>query len=289
MANALIWLILAAGLGATAFLWQRIRVQQLSRARLGEPAAPEAPAEPSQRPVPPPGPRFVRNYYLVPWLAGLAVAAILFWGLGWPRMFCVTFGLIAALLGGQVEFFRIGYVTFRIEQQLSDALDLMVAALQAGAGTMSALENAVQEARKPLRPQLDEVLGRIRYGDDAQVVLRALEERVPLEVFRLFVSALSVHWETGGSLAPTLATVGRVVRDRIEVNRRIRTLTTQGRASVLAVMVLTYFLALVMWRNDPERMSDFLATVLGQVLVAGALLLQALGIVWTNALSRLKY
>src|SRR6202043_1613176 len=139
-------------------------------------------------------------------------------------------------LGTQLESLRISAVTFRIEQQLSDAIDLMVAALQAGAGTLSALENAVQEARRPLRAQLTEVLGRIRYGDDPQLVLHALEQRVPLEVFRLFVSALSVHWETGGSLAPTLATVGRVVRDRIEVSRRIRSLTAQSRVSVVAVM-----------------------------------------------------
>src|SRR6202043_1562811 len=177
-------------------------------------------------------------------------------------------------LGTQLESLRISAVTFRIEQQLSDAIDLMVAALQAGAGTISALENAVQEARPPLRAQLEEVLGRIRYGDDAQAVLRALEERVPLEVFRLFVSALTVHWETGGSLAPTLATVGRVVRDRIEVNRRIRSLTTQARVSIIAVLCMTYFLALVMWRNDPGRMRQFLSTAVGQYLVAGAILLQ---------------
>src|SRR5205085_5028618 len=119
------------------------------------------------------------------------------------------------------------------------------------------------EARRPLRPQLDELLGRIRYGDDAQVVLKDLQRHVPLETFRLFASALSVHWETGGSLTPTLATVGRVIRDRIEVNRRIRALTSQARTSTVAVLLVTYFLALIIWRNDPERMRQFLATAIG--------------------------
>ena len=49
--------------------------------------------------------------------------------------------------------------------------------------------------------------------------------RVPLETFRLFAAALTVHQEVGGSLAPTLATVGRIIRDRIELTRRIRSLT----------------------------------------------------------------
>jgi Flp pilus assembly protein TadB len=140
-----------------------------------------------------------------------------------------------------------------------------------------------------LKPQLDEVLGRIRYGDDAQAVLQALEQRVPLETFRLFTSALSVHWETGGSLAATLSTVGRVIRDRIEVQRRIRSFSNQARLSTIAVLVVTYFIALIIWRNDPERMRQFLATLVGQYLVAGAIVLQAVGLVWASTISRLRY
>ncbi len=276
---------IALGMGISAVLWQRIRIQQLSRERLVEP---ETPAE-AGREEPPAGTLFVENHYLVPWVAGLVVAGVIYYVVGWPTVFAATFGLIVGLLGGQLERFRIEWMTFRIEQQLADALDLMVAALQAGGGTMSAMENAVLEARAPIRPQLEEVLGRIRYGDDPAVVLHALERRVPLEVFRLLVSALTVHWETGGSLAPTLATVGRVVRDRIEVNRRIRSLTTQARVSVIAVLGMTYFLAVIMWRNDPQRMETFLGTAVGQYLVAAGILLQAVGIVWSTALSRLKY
>ena len=58
---------------------------------------------------------------------------------------------------------------FLIEVQLGDAIDLMVAALQVGVGVLNALESAVNELRPPLRPQLEEVLGRIRYGDDPQL------------------------------------------------------------------------------------------------------------------------
>ncbi len=232
MTELLLLLVLIGALGAAGLLWRNIQVQRLSRMRLGEPDAVLAPGVVAPDVLPgaatPAGPHYVRDHNLVPWIVGLALGAGLYWGLGWPWVFCITFGLIAGLLGGQVESFRQGWVTILIEQQLSDAIDLMVAALQAGAGTLSAMESALQETQLPLRLQLEEVLGRIRFGDDPQQVLRALEKRVPLEVFRLFVSTLSVHWETGGSLGPTLATVGKVVRDRIEVNRRIRALTHPG-------------------------------------------------------------
>jgi Flp pilus assembly protein TadB len=134
-----------------------------------------------------------------------------------------------------------------LEAQLADALDLMIATLRAGGSVLAALEVAVREGRSPLRQQLQEVLGRVRYGDDPPEVLRALERRVPLETFRLFCVALSVHWEVGGSLAPILATVGDTIRDRIELSRRLRSLTTQSRVSTIAILGTTYFIALVVW------------------------------------------
>ncbi len=82
---------------------------------------------------------------------------------------------MAGLLLGQLEAQRVTRVRLRIEEQLADAIDLMVAGLRVGAGASGVLEAATREARWPLRPQFDELLGRIRYGDDPQAVLRALE------------------------------------------------------------------------------------------------------------------
>ena len=160
-------------------------------------------------------------------------------------------GLIVGLLAGQLESYLAVRRTARIETQLADAIDLMVAALGAGAGVADALENAMGESGRPLRPQLEEVVGRIRFGDDPRTVYYGLTQRVPLETFLLFASALSVQAETGGSLAPTLASVGRTIRDRIEIARRIRSNSAQSEVSTLAVMMLTYFIALVVWRANP--------------------------------------
>jgi Flp pilus assembly protein TadB len=274
--------LLLIGVG---YLWRRIRIQEQSRQRLAELEKPIA--DERQAPLPPR--RFAQQHRLIPWLIGILIAVVFYYLVRIPPIFCLTFGVIAGLLLGQLETMRVTRATFCIEEQLSDAIDLMVAALRAGAGAMGALENAATEARRPLRPQLEELLNRIRYGEDPQHALRALETRVPLETFRLFASALSVHWETGGSLAPTLSIVGRVIRDRIEVSRRIRALTNQARASTVAVLLVTYFIALIIWRSDPQRMESFLATSMGQGLVAGAIILQGVGLVWTAALSRLRY
>jgi Flp pilus assembly protein TadB len=86
-----------------------------------------------------------------------------------------------------------------------------------------------------------------------------------------------------------LAGVGRTIRDRIEIARRIRSNSAQSGVSTLAVMLLTYFIALVVWRTNPQQMNQFLATTFGQWAVAGTILLQALGLVWMSFISRLRF
>ena len=116
-----------------------------------------------------------------------------------------------------------------------------------------------------------------------------MAEVLKLESFRLFYYALGVQWEGGGSLAPTLATTARFIRDRVELGRRVRAQTTEARFSVLAILGLTYFLAALMWNMDPTRVEGFLATTIGQNLAAFAVFLQALGAWWISRMSRIKY
>lgn len=271
--------------GTVVVAWRNARFSRLARQRIefasgaSEPSAVQSHVARSH---------LVRHRVL-PWLAGGSAAIILYFTLGWGSAFPLAVGLIVSLLGGQLEAYLAGQRSAKIETQLVEAIDLMVGALGAGAGVTDALENATRESQRPLRPQLEDMIGRIRLGDDPPTVYHGLAERVPLETFLLFASALSVHWETGGSLAPTLAGVGRTIRDRIEIARRIHSNAAQSQMSTIAVMLLTYFIAVVMWRTNPEQMRAFLATSGGQWAVAGTIVLQAVGLVWMSAISRLKF
>ena len=68
----------------------------------------------------------------------------------------------------------------------------------------------------------------------------------------------------------------------------MRAMSTQARVSIIAVMGITYFIALLMWINDPRRMKGFLSTEVGSWFVAAAVLLQAVGIVWSASITRSK-
>ncbi len=271
-------------LGITAFFLRGEPTRRRSRRRLmlgevGRAAVSAAPAAPA-RPV-------VGRYRIWPWvIAAAAGVGIWFW-LG--PIFAAAIGLILGLLLFQAEAYWAERRTARIEQQLADAIDLMVGALHAGASATVALDRAGEESAQPLRGLLRDGMARVRYGDDPSSVMRRFERQVPTESARLFATTMSVHWEVGGSLAPTLAVVGRVIRDRIEVGRRVRSLTSQARVSTVMLLITTYFIALLMWRQNPAGTRVFLKSDVGAIAVAGSMVLQAVGIVWQALASRNMY
>jgi Flp pilus assembly protein TadB len=230
-----------------------------------------------------------RPHFLPYALAALAVTLIVIVSGAVHQAFAILFGVLCGLLGCLVEVMRVQRKMAKIEVQLSDAIDIIVGALQAGAGVMESLTNAGTEAREPLRKELVELVNRLRLGDEPDAVFRDFSRRIPLESFALFAATLTTHWEVGGSLAPPMASVGRTVRDRIEVSRRIRSLLTQSRVSTIAVLGATYFIAAIIWRNDPERMGEFLATSIGRSLVIAAIAMQALGLIWSTWLGRVRF
>jgi tight adherence protein B len=232
---------------------------------------------------------WLKRHRWIPISAAVVTGLILFFGVGLATPFAVAATLLVALLGWQIESWLAARRSTKLELQLADAIDLMVGALGAGASASVAIEAALSETGKPLRPVLDEVLSRIRLGDDPQHVFNMLTHRVPLETFLLFASTLSVHWEVGGTLAPTLVTVGRTIRDRIELGRKIQSSSVQTQVSVVAVLFVTYFIAGVIWRTDPARMSDFLESAMASWLVAGSIILQGVGIVWMSFISRPRF
>ena len=230
----------------------------------------------------------VRPRPLVPWIAGAATAATLVLWLG-------IYLTIAAAVGGVVGISTAILLRFlesrrlaRFEFQLVDAIDLMVSTLRAGGGLTDALGGAARESGRPLRSWLNELMDRVRLGEEPEVVLANLEERVPLESFRLFTMTLSAHWQGGGSLASTLSNVGRTIRDRVDVTRRIRSQAVETQVSALAVLLVTYGLALLMYNNYPDRFELFATSELGAMFIGASILLQGVGLLWIAGMTRIR-
>ena len=229
-----------------------------------------------------------RYYFAGPASAALIAASIHFFT-NWPAPYAVAFGILCGVMVYLGEMYWADLRVERIEAQLADAIDLMVASLRAGSALLAVLEASAAEARSPLRDELDNLVGRMRLGEDPRAAVRDLAMRVPLESFRLFTHSLLVHWETGGSLASSLRTVGRTVRDRLEVSRRISAQAVEAQISVAAVMTIAYGLTVLMFKANPGPLEKLLYSTIGSYAAAVVIILQALGMFWIWRMSRIRF
>lgn len=233
-------------------------------------------------------PTFPPRYKFAGPVAGVLTAGLTLWLTGLPRQYVV----IGVLVGVIVHFLEAHWAEKRIlhiEAQLADAIDHMVATLRAGSALQSALELVHRETQPPIRDEFEQVLGRIRVGEDPRAAVRDLAFRVPLESFRLFAHCLLVHWETGGSLVTSLRTVGRTIRDRLELSQRINAQAVESQISVIAVMGISYGLTLLMLKTNPGPIQKLLYSPVGASVACLLILMQTAGITFIWRMSRIRF
>ncbi len=232
---------------------------------------------------------FPRQYRFLPLMLCGGVLMLLVQFGDVPLPFAVAASILLGVVSYLIEAHFVRRQLDTIEQQLADSIDMIVGLLQSGMALPKTLEMVMHETEQPLKHYLTDMVGRIHLGDDPSSVIQQLGKQIPLETFQLFSSILSVQWWSGGSLSSTLANVSAVVRSRMELDRRIRTQSIESQLSVLSILLITYGLSIMMWYVNPTSMEHFLSTTAGVYLGAGAIMAQAIGIIWISKLSEIHF
>jgi tight adherence protein B len=155
-----------------------------------------------------------------------------------------------------------------IEEQLPDALLMISSALRAGASFPMALESVAQESRPPVSQEFDLLLREIRLGVDLMVALQHMERRIPIPDFLMVTAAISISREVGGNLAETLESVARTLREKQQMEGKIRSLTAQGRMQGWVMTGLPVFLIFVLRHMEPKAMAPLFDSPMGWAVLA---------------------
>lgn len=175
-----------------------------------------------------------------------------------------------------------------IEEQMPDALDLVKRALKAGHPFSQALKLVSEDMTDPIAREFDMVFSEINYGGELRQALLGLLERVPSVTVMALVTAVLVQKDTGGNLAETFERIATVIRGRFKLHRRVRTLSAEGRLSawILALIPLVLFGALTI--TSPDYLPLLLKDPMGKNLIAGAVVMAIVGILWIRRILRIQ-
>jgi tight adherence protein B len=166
-----------------------------------------------------------------------------------------------------------------VEKQLPDALLMMSGALRAGASFPAALEAVVSESAPPISQEFDLLMREIRLGIDLDIAMRNVEKRIPIPDFLMVTAAVTIAREVGGNLAEALESVARTLREKLQMEGKIKALTSQGRMQGIVMTCLPLFLMLVLRFMEPKAMAPLFSEPVGWATLAVIGVMEILGYV----------
>ena len=117
------------------------------------------------------------------------------------------------------------------EEQLPDAVELMVRSLRVGHPFASSVNIVAQEMPDPLGTEFGILVDEANFGADISDSLRKMTERVDVQDLRFLAVAVSIQAQSGGNLAEVLEGLAQVIRSRFKLFRRVNAITAEAKWS----------------------------------------------------------
>ncbi|AZE50652.1 Flp pilus assembly protein TadB [Pseudomonas chlororaphis] len=174
------------------------------------------------------------------------------------------------------------------EEQLPDALDAMCRALRAGHPFNETLQLVADEHKGPVAHEFGLTFADINYGNDVRRAMLGLLERMPSMTVMMLVTTVLIHRETGGNLTEVLDRLSSLIRGRFRFQRKVKTLSAEGRMSGWILVAMPFVLAAGIVLSSPTYLPLLINEPLGQKMVLGAFVAMLVGIFWIRKIIRIQ-
>lgn len=165
----------------------------------------------------------------------------------------------------------------KFEEEMPEALDLMVSALRAGHSLVAALSLVATESPEPIGGEFRICFDEQNYGLELRTAMNNFLTRVPLQDLRIVVTAILIQKESGGNLAEVLDKTAYVIRERYRLKRQVRVHTAQGRLTGWILSLLPIVLGAALYLVNPDAMSLLWKREIGIKLLYAAAALTVVG------------
>jgi tight adherence protein B len=172
----------------------------------------------------------------------------------------------------------------RCDEQMPQALQLMILALRAGHALPGALALAARETPKPLKVELEQATQEHNLGRPIAEVILNVARRLPTsDTAQTLSVAVAVLAQTGGNLIGVMDRIVENSRARTQYRAKLSALTAQGRWSAWILCGMPFGFAFMAAMLDPNYVPAVLAHPFLIILFFG---LWTPGLLWTLKLVR---
>ena len=161
--------------------------------------------------------------------------------------------------------------------QLPEALATMSNALRAGFSISQAFDSVVEQDLPPMSEEFSILQQQLKIGMSFEDALESLSQRVGSDDLMLVTTAILISRKTGGNVTEIFDKISETIRGRQRIERKVKSLTAQGRMQGIIVSAMPFFLGFVMTLVKPKMMIPFLTSVTGILAVLAMCALIAVG------------
>ena len=161
--------------------------------------------------------------------------------------------------------------------QLPDALDVIVRSLRSGHPVPTAMGLVGREMPDPVGTEFGITIDEMTYGLDMSRALQNLAVRVGVADLSLLVTAVSLQSQSGGNLSEVLQNLSKVLRDRFQLRRKVRSISAEGRYSAYGLTILPGLIGGVIFAQNPRYYTDVWDEPMFKMAMFGLVVLSLIG------------
>ncbi len=147
-----------------------------------------------------------------------------------------------------------------LEEQLPEAVELMVRSLRVGHPLISAIGIVAKEVQDPLGSEFGMIADEAAYGRNIAESLKSFAERMDNQDIRFLSVAVSIQQSSGGNLAEILEGLGKVIRARFKLLRRVSAITAEAKWSGMFLSAFPVLALVLILIFKPDFYDDVMKT-----------------------------
>jgi len=176
----------------------------------------------------------------------------------------------------------------KFEEQLPDAIDLIVRSLRVGHPLSGAMGVVGRELPQPICTEFSIAYDEISYGQDISTAFAKMTERVPLADLGYLNMAIQIQQESGGNLVESLTKLSGVIRERFRMFRKVKALTAEGRFSAWFLSIFPLALIVIIQLIKPDYYTQVMNLPIFYTLVYATVLLLIVNVIAMRMITTIK-
>jgi len=204
-------------------------------------------------------------------------------------MLAAVFGCVGAALPRVVVRILLHRRNKNLLMQLADAISMMGNNVKAGLGIQQAFDQVANEMPAPISQEFRIIVRDRQLGRSLEESVERFAARVPLVEVRMFAMVVKLSQRVGGNISDAMGRVATTIRNRMMIEEKVLTLTSETRMQSLVLAVMPFGLGGIMLLLSPDIMRPFLFSRIGLVAVLAVVVLELLGGYTIWRIMRIKY